>query len=64
MTRAIDARRAVTLLRSGLEDHVQIWTGGSASAELDDYAGVEYIASFEALEQRVALLRDSASSGS
>jgi methanogenic corrinoid protein MtbC1 len=64
MTRAIDARRVVTLLRSKLEEHVQIWTGGSASAELDDYAGVEYIASFETLEQRVALLRDSASSGS
>jgi methanogenic corrinoid protein MtbC1 len=64
MTRAIDARRAVTLLRSELEDHVQIWIGGLASAELDDYAGVEYIASFEALGQRVALLRDSGSSGS
>ena len=63
-TRAVDARRAVTLLQSELEYHVQIWTGGSASAELDDYGGVEYIPSFEALEQRVALLRDSASSGS
>jgi methanogenic corrinoid protein MtbC1 len=64
MTRAIEARRAVTLLRSELEEHVQIWIGGSASVDLDDYEGVEYIASFEALEQRVALLREPGSSGS
>jgi DNA-binding transcriptional MerR regulator/methylmalonyl-CoA mutase cobalamin-binding subunit len=64
MTRAIEAQRTVTLLRSELEEHVQVWTGGSASAELDNYEGVEYIASFEALEQRVALLRETGSSGS
>jgi DNA-binding transcriptional MerR regulator/methylmalonyl-CoA mutase cobalamin-binding subunit len=64
MTREIDARRLVTFLRSELEDHVQIWTGGSASAELDDYAGVEYIASLETLEQRMDMVRDSESSGS
>jgi MerR family transcriptional regulator, light-induced transcriptional regulator len=62
MTRAIDARRAVTFLRSKLAGHIKIWTGGLASAEIDDYAGVEYIASFENLEQRVVLLRESMAS--
>jgi methanogenic corrinoid protein MtbC1 len=64
MTRAIEAQRTVTLLRSELEEHVQIWTGGAASAELDAYEGVEYIASFDVLEQRVTLLRERGASGS
>jgi MerR family transcriptional regulator, light-induced transcriptional regulator len=58
ITRAIEAQRTVAFLRSELEEHVQVWTGGLASAELDNYEGVEYIDSFEALEQRVALLRE------
>lgn len=64
MTRAIEAEQTVKLLRSELGEHVQVWTGGAASAALDHHEGVEYIDSFEALEQRVALLREPGSIGS
>ena len=62
--RAIDTRRVVASLRSELEDHIQIWTGGPASAELDNQSGIEHVDSLEAFEQRVTLLRHSGSSGS
>jgi DNA-binding transcriptional MerR regulator/methylmalonyl-CoA mutase cobalamin-binding subunit len=61
--RAIDARRVVASLRTELSDGVKLWIGGPASAELDGHAGIEHIASLEALEQRVVRLRHAETGG-
>jgi len=49
-----DAAAALHGLRRRLQDAVQIWIGGAGAARLDAIPGVEHIASFEALAQRLA----------
>ncbi|MDJ0851668.1 MAG: MerR family transcriptional regulator [Myxococcota bacterium] len=51
-----DAQHAVREAAGGLDEDVAFWVGGSRADELELPAGVERLASFEELEQRVALL--------
>ena len=53
---AEEAARCVRQARDGLDGEIPLWVGGRLASELDVPPGVERIASFEELEQRVALL--------
>jgi len=53
---AAQATRTISALRGGLADEVRLWLGGSGAGDLALPDSVEYIASLEDLEQRVALL--------
>jgi DNA-binding transcriptional MerR regulator len=53
---AAQATRAVGALRGGLANEVRLWLGGSGASDLELPDAVEYIASLEGFEQRVALL--------
>ena len=48
--------RIVRALRGGLPDRTLLWLGGAGAREIELDAGVEYMETLDALEQRVALL--------
>lgn len=50
------AERGIHALRGGLAHAVGLWVGGAGAANLELPDGVEYLASLDRLEQRVALL--------
>jgi len=50
------ARTQVRAIRSEIPAEASVWVGGAGAARVSDLPGVDCVASFEALEHRVALL--------